>query len=1069
MKPILLKIEGLNSFREEQIIDFKKLMEKGFFGIFGNTGSGKSTILDAVTLALYGDIPRNSTEFINSYSKEAKIHFEFELKFNGKSITYAVQRCYKAKKDGGYTCRVAKFYEKESGNILAEGATNVNRKSEELIGLKADDFTRTVMLPQGKFSEFLTLKSKDRNDMLERILHLEDYGTNLNKKIAVSRIELAAQIKDTEKELEFYKEDTEENLQKLQEIYELAEKETAKNLQEKNILDKKNKENYDIWNLQEERKKYILKQEKLLEQAEEIEFQKNKLELARKAQIIKPYLDTLDDTKKKFDISEKLFEEKKSESEKVKEEENLKNSKYEVLRDKKENKIPELLKLETNLEQAVQIKEKVKVLQIERIELQKQYKLKNTELKELEKNEKENEDKIESQKIELENIARTKNEIKISSDYKVMINSVVQLCKEYNLFLENSQKIEKKLNKNFEYLTNNSNDKKILQKDLEKLNIKIEKIDEKIIELEKNNPEKEESLLEIQNKYNEKKYQKKLESFKIQFNVENIKEGEPCPLCGSIHHPNMKENEEMKKNSIIDNLELEIKKLSDKIEFVKKSVKLWENQKVELEEELVQKKENRTKIENEIIKISENEKQFLNNKVEFEKELKEYLDKLKDLDREIQQYKQNLGVEDFIQEQNRIVLCEKKYSELEEREVLLRTEISKVQEIKESIATKKSVFVIEINDIKNKGVEKKNTIENYEKDIEQLVGDSNIDIENLLVNVKQEISNINNNVEKLFNELQKIVLLKQKIEKEYIEAKGNMETYSRLVSEQRENLKAEIFKNDFRDEEEVRKSLISTDEVEKIQNHIKVYEDELKSLKANITSVELKLDGRNIELVKLRETEQALGEITDRLENLKNEIAVTKEKISNVEENIKKVKDITARKENLVKKYGLIEIISNMTKGNKFIKFVSKKQMEYLTIEATKYLKMITNGRYAIELDDNDDFIMRDDFNGGIKRKPSTLSGGEVFNTSLALALALSSQIQLKNKAPLEFFFLDEGFGSLDSDLLETVINTLEKLRHDRINIGVISHVEALKNRIPSKLLVKAADGVKGSRVEMDI
>ena len=195
MKPILLKIEGLNSFKEEQTIDFKRLMEKGFFGIFGNTGSGKSTILDAVTLALYGDIPRNSTEFINSYASEAKLHFEFELKFNGKPNVYVVQRCYKAKKDGGYTCRLAKLYEKESLEVLAEGATNVNRMSEELIGLKADDFTRTVMLPQGKFSEFLTLKSKERNDMLERILHLEDYGTNLNKKIALSKNKISEEIK----------------------------------------------------------------------------------------------------------------------------------------------------------------------------------------------------------------------------------------------------------------------------------------------------------------------------------------------------------------------------------------------------------------------------------------------------------------------------------------------------------------------------------------------------------------------------------------------------------------------------------------------------------------------------------------------------------------------------------------------------------------------------------------------------------------------------------------------------------------------------------------------------------
>ena len=65
MRPIRLKIKGLNSFIDEQEIDFNKLTERGLFGIFGPTGSGKSTILDGITLALYGDLPRKSTNYIN--------------------------------------------------------------------------------------------------------------------------------------------------------------------------------------------------------------------------------------------------------------------------------------------------------------------------------------------------------------------------------------------------------------------------------------------------------------------------------------------------------------------------------------------------------------------------------------------------------------------------------------------------------------------------------------------------------------------------------------------------------------------------------------------------------------------------------------------------------------------------------------------------------------------------------------------------------------------------------------------------------------------------------------------
>lgn len=128
----------------------------------------------------------------------------------------------------------------------------------------------------------------------------------------------------------------------------------------------------------------------------------------------------------------------------------------------------------------------------------------------------------------------------------------------------------------------------------------------------------------------------------------------------------------------------------------------------------------------------------------------------------------------------------------------------------------------------------------------------------------------------------------------------------------------------------------------------------------------------------------------------------------------------------------------------------------------------ITKGRYALEIDSTLNFVMRDNFNGGERRSIDTLSGGETFLTSLSLALALSSQIQLKGSAPLEFFFLDEGFGSLDSELLEIVIESLERLHSNNLSVGIISHVEELKNRVPVKLLVSSSEAGIGSKVKIE-
>jgi exonuclease SbcC len=122
-----------------------------------------------------------------------------------------------------------------------------------------------------------------------------------------------------------------------------------------------------------------------------------------------------------------------------------------------------------------------------------------------------------------------------------------------------------------------------------------------------------------------------------------------------------------------------------------------------------------------------------------------------------------------------------------------------------------------------------------------------------------------------------------------------------------------------------------------------------------------------------------------------------------------------------------------------------------------------------LTLDENKDFCVTDNTNGGIARPVSSLSGGETFLVSFSLALALSGKIQLNGRNPLEFFFLDEGFGTLDPQLLEVVMDSLEKLRQENLTIGVISHMPELRNRISRRLIVTAAspDGT-GSRVRIE-
>ncbi|WKB35078.1 SMC family ATPase [Terrilactibacillus sp. S3-3] len=186
MKPIELTVQGLQSYREAQRIDFETLSADGIFGIFGPTGSGKSTILDAITLALYGKVERaakNTQGILNQSEDHLSVGLTFELA--GKPpLRYRVERSYKRTKDGGLRSGSSRLFKYgEETEVLADKDRDVTQKIQDILGLTHDDFTRAVVLPQGKFAEFLSLKGVERRKMLQRLFHLEKYGDELNEKL----------------------------------------------------------------------------------------------------------------------------------------------------------------------------------------------------------------------------------------------------------------------------------------------------------------------------------------------------------------------------------------------------------------------------------------------------------------------------------------------------------------------------------------------------------------------------------------------------------------------------------------------------------------------------------------------------------------------------------------------------------------------------------------------------------------------------------------------------------------------------------------------------------------------
>ena len=293
MRPLQLKLKGINSYREEQVIDFETLTSQGLFGIFGPTGSGKSTILDAMTLALYSKLPRDTKNFINTNETTASVSFLFSITTD-RTRKYLAERSFRYH-NNTYTSTVRNttgrliVCDGENETVLADKPTEVTAECIRLLGLTSEDFMRTVVLPQGQFSEFLHLKNKERRIMLQRIFHLEKYGIELTNKIGRAKQKQELLLSKLDGEKKNFEEISSVQLSKLQKQEKSDTKQHSRLSKKLAKLEKSFQKTEELYNTQQELlplKKTQKEKELLLPSIKEKE---NNLNITKKANQLRPF------------------------------------------------------------------------------------------------------------------------------------------------------------------------------------------------------------------------------------------------------------------------------------------------------------------------------------------------------------------------------------------------------------------------------------------------------------------------------------------------------------------------------------------------------------------------------------------------------------------------------------------------------------------------------------------------------------------------------------------------------------------------------------------------------------
>ncbi|MDX1384186.1 MAG: SMC family ATPase, partial [Thermoanaerobaculia bacterium] len=171
MKPRRLEMEGFGSFRDRTVIDFAGA---DLFALTGPTGAGKSTVIDAITFALYGAVPRYEKEnlvwpVVTQGMQEARVRFDFTV---GEE-SYTAVRVVRRTAQGRATTRRAVL--ERGGVVIADSAKELGNEVQRVLGLPFGHFTKCVVLPQGDFARFLHDEGSRRQDLLVKLLDLEIY------------------------------------------------------------------------------------------------------------------------------------------------------------------------------------------------------------------------------------------------------------------------------------------------------------------------------------------------------------------------------------------------------------------------------------------------------------------------------------------------------------------------------------------------------------------------------------------------------------------------------------------------------------------------------------------------------------------------------------------------------------------------------------------------------------------------------------------------------------------------------------------------------------------------------
>ncbi|MBC1903609.1 SMC family ATPase [Listeria innocua] len=1011
MRPIKLTMQAFGAYAKKEVIDFEKLGTEQIFVISGKTGAGKSTIFDAISFAIFGKantFDRESFSMRSHFATDKEIT-EVTLVFRLKDKIYQISRIPQqeiAKQRGNGTTtspQKAELYELigDEMKLLASSVRDVNTKMEELIQLNVDQFRQILMIPQGEFRELLVSDSKEKEVILQRLAHTVYYEKVENllwekqKEAEILVVEARKKVAEFAElslpGIEITGKTTTEisSLQKeaiKQEQAILAELESALS-----IIRKETSEAVEKVTLAKEQLLDWQNLDLYIEEVAKLEAEKdfyqviaNRIEAAKRASNLrsqdalcirlKEQLETAVNTEKQVAHEVELITNQFSNAKKQKE----------ALAEQEEI-------LETNKRTLFQLEEmEPKIIELETVTIQKRraeinWKEAANRLEKVMKTEQEIAAELQSMETRLGEINQAELAILEAINKRTTAEALIE---------KNQELVNKRMKMDLWNKQKQTEEQTLKQLLTEKLAI------ETTIKQEESNLQQEQAATL----------------------AAHLHEGDACPVCGSVSHPQLAEYGESASLTTLEEAKAKLHEKQLAINEVEKSISQLEWQLAEwadiagvdlvaVEKLLAENRQLAKNLSDQINQLQTNVAQKEN--------IQGTLETLKNKQKELETEKNNtaLQVESFHQE---VQLSSGKLSYLE-------------QAIPADLRDK-TIFDKKKNELSN-------SIKTHLEQAEQ--------------------------VDKIFREAEKettrLESTLQSAEKTTLDAKEALQI-------QREVFKDAMKQNDFPTYEAYKQALMSVEELKSKEEQLADFERKRHlaiSRQADLTEKLKNKQKPNIEQLESFMTEKQL-ELAQSEENTikqRDFVLKRKELAENYQNSIQAV-------EKAEENYADIGLLADSARGKNarrltFERYILAMFLDTIIHRANHRLSKMTSGRFelkrkiekakgnvqsGLELEVFDEYT-------GLTRHVKTLSGGESFKTSLALALSLAEVVQeMAGGISLETMFIDEGFGTLDPESLEAAVECLLETQENGRLVGIISHVPELKERISARLEVTATN-----------